>query len=88
LGKQFGLSAKLVAETDAKFVDLKSYWDKLRQLSPMSAVTLGLLPSSVRRTSTKIVYNPNESETKEINFHFSLSKFNFSFKRRPKASVF
>jgi hypothetical protein len=79
LGKHLGLSSKLIAETDAKYVDLYSYWEKIKQHSPLSALTLGALPSSVRKTSTKIIYNPIESDTKEFSLRFGLSKFFMSF---------
>ena len=72
-----GLSAKLTAESDAKYVDLYSYWEKIQQHSPLSLASLALLPSSVRKTSTKVVYHPNESETKEFTIRFSLGKFDF-----------
>jgi hypothetical protein len=64
----------LNAESDAKYVDLYSYWEKIKQHSPLSVFSLGFLPSSVRKTSTKIVYNPVESETKELAIQFSLGK--------------
>ena len=75
-----GLAIKLVAESDAKHVDLYSYWEKLKQHNPISVVTLGLLPSSVRRMSAKIVHNPDESETKELLLRFNIRKFTFKFK--------
>jgi hypothetical protein len=74
LGKKLGLSSKLIAESDAKFVDLYSYWEKVKQHSPVSVLSLGLLPSSIRKTSVKIVYNPTESETKEFSLKFSLGR--------------
>jgi len=72
LGEKLGLSSKLTAETDAKFVDLYSYWEKVKQHNLASVFSLGVLPSSIRKTSTKIVYDPVESETKEFSLHFSL----------------
>jgi hypothetical protein len=74
LGKKVGLSCKLNAESDAKYVDLYSYWEKIKQHCPLSDFSLGLLPSSIRKTSTKIVYNPIESETKELSIQFNLGK--------------
>lgn len=74
MGKHVGLSSKLIAETDAKFVDVYSYWQKIKQHGPASIASLGLLPSSIRKTSTKVVYNPTESETKELSLHFTLGK--------------
>ena len=74
LGKKLGLSSKLTAESDAKFVDLYAYWEKVKQHSPISIFSLGLLPSSLRKSSAKIVYNPTESETKEFSINFSLGR--------------
>ncbi len=61
----------MTAESDAKYVDLHSYWEKINKGSPSSIM---LLPSSIRKTSAKIVYNPIESETKELALQFSLGK--------------
>lgn len=72
VGKQFGISARLVAELDTKFHDFQSYWQKLKQLTPVSAISLSVLPSSVRRSSVKLVYNPAESESKEISISFNV----------------
>ena len=72
VGKQFGISARLVAELDTKFHDFQSYWQKLKQLSPVSAISLSVLPSSVKRSSVKLVYNPAESESKEISISFNV----------------
>jgi hypothetical protein len=74
LGKKLGLSSKLIAETDAEYVDLYSYWEKIQEHSPLSMVSLGFLPSSIKKTSTKIVYNPTESESKEFAVRFSLAQ--------------
>lgn len=74
LGKKVSLSSKLIAESDAKYVDLYSYWEKIQQHSIVSIASLGLLPSSIRKTSAKIVYNPSESDTKELTLRFSLAK--------------
>ena len=83
MGKKLGLSIKLIAESDAKFVDLYSYWEKVKQHSLVSIFSLGQLPSSIRKMSTKIVYNPTESETKELSLNFSLGMtFNFFVTRQ------
>ena len=79
MGRKVGLSLKLNAESDAKYVDLYSYWEKIKQHSPLSVSSLGLLPSSIRKMSTKIVYNPIESETKELSLQFSLGKNNINY---------
>ena len=75
LSKRMGLSVKLSAETDAKYADFYSYWQKFQmRQSPIAISTFAALPSSIRRSSLKIVYNPAESETKEISLHFSLGQ--------------
>jgi len=73
-GKKLGVSSKLQAESDAQYVDLYSYWEKLRQHSPATVSQMALLPGSIRKSSFKIVYNPSESETKEFNVRFNLAQ--------------
>jgi hypothetical protein len=75
MSKKTGLSVKLLAETDAKYVDFYSYWEKLKMRSPVALTSVDVLPSCIRRSSIKIVYNPAESDTKEVSLHFSLGKF-------------
>jgi hypothetical protein len=74
LGRKVGVSLKLTAESDAKYVDLHSYLERINKESPLSISSLVLLPSSIRKASAKIVYNPIESETKEFTLQFSLGK--------------
>jgi len=67
VGKSLGLSGRILFESDAKFVDMSSYIQKLAQHSPASFLTVGIIPSSLRWSSTKLQYFPAKSETKEIN---------------------
>jgi len=73
IGKSLGLTARLVYESDAKFNDLSSYIQKISQLTPNSLLRVGILPSSLRLSSTKLLYLPAQSETKEINVVIKLS---------------
>jgi hypothetical protein len=75
MSKKLGVSIKLWAETDAKYADFYSYWQKIQKnRCPVFLTSLVVLPSSIRRSSLKVVYNPAESETKEISLHFDLGK--------------
>jgi len=73
VGKSLGLSARLVYASDAKFNDVSSYIQKISQHTPTSFIHAGLLPSSIRFSSTKLVYLPAQSEIKEINLILKLS---------------
>merc|ERR1712142_827215 len=73
IGQALGLSGRFVAESDAKFTDIASYIEKLSQHSPVSVLTAGVLPSSVRKSSVKIEFHPEMSETKEFNINIKLS---------------
>ena len=59
-----------------------SYWQKIRQQSPVSLVHTFWMPSSVRMSSGKILFNPQTSKTKEISFALSLGKL-FLFNKKP-----
>merc|ERR1712042_93306 len=83
IGQTLGLSGRLVAESDAKFTDIASYIEKLSQHSPLSILTAGILPSSVRKSSIKIEYHPSMSENKEFNINIKLST---PFMRRSLSS--
>merc|ERR1712142_1309519 len=73
IGQALGLSGRFVAESVAKFTDIASYIEKLSQHSPVSVLTAGVLPSSVRKSSVKIEFHPEMSETKEFNINIKLS---------------
>ena len=71
LGRPLELDVKLIGKSDAKFVDLYSYVEKIRQHCPVSLLTTGFLPSTIRMGSLRIVFNPQTSKTKEITFAVS-----------------
>jgi hypothetical protein len=71
LGKSIGISSKLIGESDHDFVDFVSYLEKAEQHNSASILTLGVLPSSVKRSSVKVIFNPEESETKEVSASIS-----------------
>jgi len=73
VGRALGLSARVLYESDAKFVDMFSYIQKIIQHTPLSIFPIGILPSSARMTSLALEYLPAKSETKEFNIVLRLS---------------
>jgi len=66
VGAPLDIDARVVAESDAKYTDLYSYLEKMRQHNPISLVHTAILPSTIRRTSLRVVFNPQASLTKEV----------------------
>jgi len=73
IGEPLKIDSRLLSETDATYADLYSYWTKLQQHNLASLESVGLLPSSLRMASTKIVFDPTNSQTKEIKLKLHLS---------------
>jgi len=73
VGKSWGLSARVQYHSDAKFVDLFSYIQKVTQHTPLSIIPSAILPSSVRMSSLSLEYSPAKSETKALYMAFRLS---------------
>jgi len=73
VGKSLGVSASLVYTSDAKFIDLTSYIQKISQHTPSTFLSVGILPSSLRLSSTKLIFSPTQSDIKEINVVLQLS---------------
>merc|ERR1712088_464831 len=59
-------------ESDNEFTDLYSYWEKIRQNSFSSFLTAAPIMSSVRKSSIKLVLNPQMSELKEVTLRIKL----------------
>jgi len=59
-------------ESDNKFIDLYSYWEKINQNSLDSIWTVYPLMSSVRFSTTKLTINPALCEMKEISLKLRL----------------
>ena len=74
LGRPLELDLKMTGQSDAKFVDIYSYVEKIRQHCPVSLLTTGFLPSTIRMGSLKVLFNPQASKTKEITFAVSAGK--------------
>ena len=74
IGAPLEIDAKVVAESDAKYTDLYSYLEKIRQHSPISFIRLGALPFSMRKTSVMVLFNPENSRTREISVAAGFSK--------------
>merc|ERR1712029_857558 len=73
VGQSLGLSALVHYHSDAKFVDLVSYIQKITQHTPLSILPSAILPSTVRMSSVSIELLPAQSITKEFKLIISLS---------------
>merc|ERR1719495_250795 len=73
IGQSLGLSGRFVYQSDAQFVDIVSYIQKIVQHTPLSIIPAAVFPSSVRRSSMALVLNPAQSETKEFTIIVGLS---------------
>merc|ERR1711971_1340848 len=58
IGAPLEMDARLIAETDAKYIDLYAFWEKISQHNPISLVNAIFLPSTIRMTSVMVVFNP------------------------------
>jgi len=67
VGESLGLAGRITLESDAKFNDIFSYYEKIRQHSVSSFLNIGFLPSSLRYAAAKLEYIPSRSEIKEVN---------------------
>merc|ERR1719431_79206 len=72
IGAPLDIDARVVAESDAKYTDLYSYLEKIRQHNPISLVYTAMLPSTIRSTSVSVVFNPQLSKTKEVSIAFGI----------------
>ena len=75
VGAPLDIDARVVAESDAKYTDLYSYLEKIRQHNPISLVHTAVLPSTIRRSSLSVVFNPQASLTKEVSVVLAVCKF-------------
>merc|ERR1719219_71140 len=66
IGAPLEIDARVIAESDAKYTDLYSYLEKIRQHNPISFVHTAMLPSTIRRSSFRVVFNPVHSKTKAV----------------------
>merc|ERR1712136_177933 len=73
IGESLGVSARIKYQSDAKFVDMFSYIQKIIQHTPLSVFPSGIFPSSARMSSLSLEYFPAKSEAKEINLIVRLS---------------
>merc|ERR1712121_400807 len=73
IGQSLGLSGRFVYQSNAQFVDIISYIQKIVQHTPLSIIPSAIFPSSVRMSSMALVLNPAQSQTKEFNIIVSLS---------------
>merc|ERR1712111_208843 len=73
VGQSLGLTARVHYHSDAKFVDLVSYIQKITQHTPLSILPSAILPSTVRMSSVSVELLPAQSITKEFKLIISLS---------------
>merc|ERR1712080_601114 len=66
IGAPLEIDARVIAESAAKYTDLYSYLEKIRQHNPISLVHTAILPSTIRRTSFRVVFNPQHCTTKAV----------------------
>ena len=62
-------------ESDNSYIDLYSYWEKLRQHNVPSLLTLGPLVSSVKMSSFKLSIQPSMCLMNEISLRLKLCKY-------------
>merc|ERR1711962_1050424 len=73
VGQSLGISARVEYLSDAQFVDMFSYIQKIIQHTPLSIIPSGIFPSSVRMSSLSFEYFPTKSQAKEFHIVIRLS---------------
>merc|ERR1719392_79036 len=73
VGESLGVSARVQYQSDAEFVDMFSYIQKIIQHTPLSIFPSGIFPSSVRRSHIALEYYPAKSQAKKFNLVIRLS---------------
>jgi len=73
VGQSLGVSARVEYQSEAQFVDVFSYVQKIIQHTPLTIFPSGIFPSSARWSSLSLEYFPSKSETKEFNLVVRLS---------------
>merc|ERR1711962_1546577 len=73
VGQSLGISARVQYLSDAQFVDMFSYIQKIIQHTPLSIIPSGIFPSSVRMSKLSLEYFPTKSQAKEIHIVVRLS---------------
>merc|ERR1719219_2739725 len=66
IGAPLDIDARVGAESDAKYTDLYSYLEKIRQHNPISLLHTAILPSTIRRSSVRVFFNPEHLATKAV----------------------
>merc|ERR1712029_1246553 len=73
VGQSLGLAGRVRYQSDAKFIGMFSYIQKIIQHTPLSIVPTAILPSSVRSSSLALEMFPSKAEIKEFNIVIRLS---------------
>jgi hypothetical protein len=71
-GQLYGLSGRVEVNSDMVNFDLPELWRMLSQHNVGSILSGLILTPSIRETSVKVVYNPVDSQTKEIETSFNI----------------
>merc|ERR1719219_2192866 len=66
IGAPLEIDARVIAESDAKYSFLYTFLERIRQHDPISLLHTAILPSTIRRRSFKVVFNPLHSTTKAV----------------------
>ena len=66
---------KIKVKTEETGVDFYKYWEDLKVNVPVFLTSLPTPITSSRRTTISILYNPRNSEAKELDLFVGLGKF-------------
>merc|ERR1711962_23780 len=82
LGEALGLSLRLKVETEQPFADVAELLHLIAQHSPLTLINLPFPLKTVKDHSMRLMYNPKESNTKNIAFVFGVG---YGRKQSPSA---
>ena len=83
LSKRFNglVKGEFEFKSDNEFNDFYSYWEKIRQHSPLCLPATFPLVSSVRKSSFRLEVNPAISELKSVSLKLKLCKYIINIER-------
>merc|ERR1719481_2123689 len=82
LGEALGLALRLKVETEQPFADVAELLHQIAQHSPLTLINLPFPLKTVKDHSMRLMYNPKESNTKNIAFVFGAG---YGRKQSPSA---
>ena len=74
------LSGQFKYESDNKFIDLSSYWEKIKENSLDSLMNVYPFMSSIRYSSARLSINPSYSEIKHAQIQLDICKYQYFLK--------